>query len=394
MGYAGANAWQAAGQGLRGIGNLAGGLRREREEDERLRAEEERRRGREGMLDDIALSEIGGGRGAAPTVTETIPTRGAPRRPDLGSGPLFPEPGSAEMGVKAPASYMPEPDFGGVSPVSVETTDRDRYRSGGKGEDAYYFEKPDFRRSRLAGEDADRASEERAATIGRLGPGIDRIASGDVSPGDDGYGNIIATGAADGLDLTRFAPAAAEPGFDPETDPSLRRLRERAANPELYGEDVADAGTDRGSAAWMRMRAFVDEDEQFFDMPAEEKNRITDEMMAGTYETPEAAPESSGDSGPSLGSRFLGGLKALGRAAVSGGPFAQPPRDPNSPARVGPDGNRPPAPGTQPPTSMADQPTLDEAANHYRTSGNPEAAMREDEWTPDEIEYMLESLRL
>ena len=341
MGYGSAGLFAGIGRALTGVGQSIGDKRRYEEETSRKEREDEERRNRQRMLDDIALSEIGGGRGPAPTVTETIPTRGAPRRPDFEKGPLFPEPGSTEMGVKAPASYMPMPSFEEAAPPTVETTDTDRYRTGGEGENAYYFERGDYRRKSLAGEEADRASEERAAFMGRTTPAIGRIAAGAGTGGD--ISALLAEGISD---PTRLAPAEAEAAFDPATDPALRRLEARAKDPVKYGEDVGDDPLPaRMRPSFEETMRSVEADPRFTNRSYEDKIRIVNEMVAGTYEykakpgEADASSESGGGWNPLKA--ILGGFRKSIGSISEGVPatFGEvvTPRDWGTGAHVGPE---------------------------------------------------------
>ncbi len=383
MGYGSARAFMEAGRSIRDIGSLAGGLRRERAEDERLEAERKQTLTRQRMSDEMALGDRGGGFGPPPaTVTESMPTSGPNRRPDFTKG--------------------------GLSPYEkTETVDADRYRTGGEGEDAYYYEEPGYRRDRLAEEETARATREREAMMGRMTPAFDAVMGG------KGTGSDMSTLVAEGVNSPRlYAPEPATPEEKPwsaDTDEVIqRRIWDRD-----HPEDAAAKTVDRGSTGWQRMSTRVANDTRFMNLPLEEQHSIADRMMLGTYETPEVVEPVAEEGGPSMFRRawdtvtgaFNSGGGGIGDVAtgdkgesIVGGRYGITRRRPTpvgTTPNVGPDASAPSPPGTlmgPDNVPMADQPVLDAGAEEYRGEGGRQAviaAMRQDEWNQDEIDYMV-----
>jgi hypothetical protein len=125
MSYASGRAFRTLGEGLQGIGQTVGGLRREREEDERRRAYED-------MQEELMFVDRGGGMGPAPQMERTI--RGELPEPDLGPASVIPEmpgPGLSMASVDR-AGMLAPPDFGSRDAPTLTEPDP-RYAEVGTG---------------------------------------------------------------------------------------------------------------------------------------------------------------------------------------------------------------------------------------------------------------------
>ena len=264
MSYYGGGAFQALGQGLRGIGRGVADRRHERRELERRDLEDERRREREDRETALRVGELGGGEGPAPT-QEFRPNEFGLTGPQEFEPPeLFEDPDRTPVG--ADDILPPPPDFSEHQrePVTLERPDP-RFMDVPGG---YHVMTPDARARRdfeLESEFDDeryqtmqgRVTDERDRFISSLGPGIGRIAAGEVTPGTDpeGFGTHMATGLAENVDLGVFMPPDE---WDPDRDATTQRaqwMMERGYGPA--GQVLPTPGGEAGGGAPGRPDGFT-----------------------------------------------------------------------------------------------------------------------------------------
>lgn len=203
MPYASGRLWRTIGQGLSGIGRTIRDNRIEDDLLEQRRIEDERRRAREDLAQELMFVDRGGGMGVPPPLERMVP--GTRPEIEFNAPELIPEP---DIGVglgRAAADrvgLMPEPAFGSVDTLTIEEPDP-RYSRVGPG----YVEKP--------GVAEDRARMERA---NRISSGVQGLLP-DASPSSvRGIGQLMAEGVNASHLLQRPTAADRDVEWDTVTD--------------------------------------------------------------------------------------------------------------------------------------------------------------------------------
>lgn len=195
MAYSRAGAFSALGQGLRGIGHTVADLRRE--EEQREIEEEERRRTHEyqDFQTEMGLIERGGAMAPAPTVESEVPGTGAPR-PEFEAPEFIPEPDEGPLSAEAMMGPI-EFETREPTPLTRSEDHPDFMSVGPEGE--WHIERPDSREARL---EEDRLGRFRD----RVAPAVEGLASGQVTPQTEGFGESYADLAGQGLDPSGIMP--------------------------------------------------------------------------------------------------------------------------------------------------------------------------------------------
>lgn len=435
MGYGSANAFKALGQGIRGIGQIAGETKREREEEERQIEQEHYARKQDRFGKELTMIGMGGGYGDAPSQETAVIGRGAPT--EAGSG----------LGSEGPATLSPRmPDLDrDAQVVTGGPYDEERYGTGGTGEDRYFWTRPEWQQRHDAEAVLEAAQRERDRAATSIGQGIAQI-SQLSNRSDEGFGTAAGGLISEGVnDPSQYLKGAGDDDdvFDPATDPALSRKREIFANPELYGgaagssrvnpgvDDVLDNLDTSGRGFWATDNGKTDMDrmQHAIAIANGEPSPFADEIAAF-----DAARGGSGegDDGPpwyegiadAAGAGFarvrnaMDPVEGIGRAdptqirgqRPSVGAGARPDRGPGthsiaptepppepepgidvrSRVGAGAEGQGIPPAGTQMSHNMADQPTLDTLWDIVQSfpDEDVEPYMIDNGWTPSDIAYI------
>lgn len=397
MGYGGARAFEALGQGLMGLGSSIYGQRRQKEEDERLKAERERKVGIEDAEMQAKLIAQGGGVGEAPTRAKVL---GGPAPTPVDLLPPLKDPtqrsvvptkpagigirpgGTAGIGISAP----PPPDRISApaitNPVTVQEDDP-RFRAiGPKG--FGYVKTPEAQDTEEELKQADVSmglgkaihgihpdvSEEEgmSAAFGALRAG-GGIPAGLLTPrefappapvrgiksvGPDGKVTIVDPTQIGPTDLTERVPPT--PG---ETTPAQARAeRIRQAKALLEARNKIESMNVNGVPIEVEERA----------------RRITDALTNSGFKSYDEARTIAREEGVGM---------PMDRPTPAAPPTPPPPARPTG-QQAGPGAPAPTSTGqTSAPTTV-----LDVAREQYKGMPDAESMMREDGWSDADIEYM------